>query len=115
MNIGERIKKFRTSNNLYQAELAQMLNVSNKTISSWENNRTEPSFEFIESMCNIFHCSKADLLSDNLKSDAYKHSNESLLLLLDVIENCNDKQLKLITEFAALVTRNNYLSEEEGE
>ena len=110
MNVGERIKKFRTSNKLYQAELAQMLNVSNKTISSWENNRTEPSFEFIESMCSIFHCSKADLLSDNLKSDAHKHSNESLLLLLDVIENCNDEQLKLITEFAVLVTKNNYLN-----
>lgn len=110
MNIGEKIKKFRTSNKLYQSDLAQMLNVSNKTISSWENNRTEPSFEFIESMCSIFHCSKADLLSDNLKSDAYKHSNESLLLLLDVIENCNDEQLKLITEFAVLVTKNNYLN-----
>jgi len=46
----------------------------------------------------------------NLKSDVCKHSNESLLLLLDVIENCNDEQLKLITEFAVIVTKNNYLN-----
>lgn len=48
LTIGEKIKKIRILNNLTQYELAEMLFVSEKTISSWENNRTIPDLNMID-------------------------------------------------------------------
>ena len=39
MNVGKNIAKFRKEKNLTQEELAKNINVSPKTISSYENNR----------------------------------------------------------------------------
>ena len=47
LTLGEKIKNIRISNNLKQSELAEMLFVSEKTISSWENNRTVPDLNII--------------------------------------------------------------------
>lgn len=106
MNIGKRIQELRISNKLSQEELAKKLNISNKTVSSWECNRTEPTFEQVEAMCSVFHCSKADFVSD--------HCFDMPSELLAIVKTCNERQLKLITEFAALVTNNNYLSDSEN-
>ena len=65
MDIGARIKQLREESNLSQNELAEKLNLSNKTISSWEKNRTQPHMEVIEEMCRIFACSKSYFLSDD--------------------------------------------------
>lgn len=64
MDIGGTIRKYRMSNNLEQKDLAKYLHVSDKTISSWETNRTQPKMEMIEAMCQIFHCQKSDFLDD---------------------------------------------------
>ena len=36
MSIGENIKKWRELRNLKQSELAELIGVSDKTVSSWE-------------------------------------------------------------------------------
>lgn len=64
MDIGGTIRKFRLSNNMEQKELAKLLHVSDKTVSSWETNRTQPKMETIEEMCKIFNCQKTDFLED---------------------------------------------------
>lgn len=64
MDIGGTIKRFRKINNLEQKELAKLLNVSDRTISSWETNRTQPKMEIIEELCRIFKCQKSDFLDD---------------------------------------------------
>ena len=56
-NIGDKLKKLRIKNEMSQLELANLLHVSNKTISSWENNRTMPDINFIFKLCDIFHTS----------------------------------------------------------
>lgn len=60
-NIGSIIKKYRTSRGMSQAELGKILNVSNRTISSWETNRTEPDPESVDMMVCIFGCKRGDL------------------------------------------------------
>lgn len=62
MGIGENIKHFRKMRGLKQSELGEMLNVSGNTVSSWEVDRTEPNIGMIEKMCDIFQCSKSELL-----------------------------------------------------
>lgn len=66
MNIGAAIKKLRLAKGWDQKNLAKKLNVSNKTISSWERNRTEPNMEMIEELCRLFECSKSDFFEETL-------------------------------------------------
>ena len=56
MNIGYRIAEMRKRKKLSQQELADKLFVSDKTISSWEANRTEPSLAFVAKMSEVFDC-----------------------------------------------------------
>ena len=54
LTLGEKIKKIRITNKLKQSELAEMLFVSEKTISSWENNRTVPDLNMIYKISDYF-------------------------------------------------------------
>jgi transcriptional regulator with XRE-family HTH domain len=47
MNIGENISNLRKEKNLTQEELAKLINVSSKTISSYETNRSIPNIEIL--------------------------------------------------------------------
>lgn len=68
MNIGERISKLRQVKNKTQQELANQLFVTDKTISSWETNRTEPSLEMLVKLSEILDCSIGYLIyGDNPK------------------------------------------------
>jgi len=46
--VGRNIKKFRENKNLTQEEMAEQLNVTRQTVSSWETGRTEPDIETLE-------------------------------------------------------------------
>ena len=56
-SLGKKIKELRINNKLSQSELADILNVSDKTISSWENDRTIPDINLIFKLSNIFKTS----------------------------------------------------------
>lgn len=64
MSIGENIKKYRLAKGLTQAMLSDRLNVSEKTVSSWEVNRTEPSIGYIEELASVLGCRKSDLIGE---------------------------------------------------
>ena len=64
-NLGNKIKKERIKNNLKQSELAKILCVSEKTISSWENNRTLPDLNMIYKISDYFKKSFYYLINDN--------------------------------------------------
>lgn len=69
MSIGSNIKKWREFRNYKQTELAEMLGVSDKTVSSWEINRTEPKMGMIEKLCIALECKKTDIIGDDYFAD----------------------------------------------
>ena len=70
MNYGERISNLRKNKNMTQEELASRLYVTDKTVSSWESSRTEPSMEMIIKLSEILECSTSYLLhGSNLKDN----------------------------------------------
>jgi len=69
MTLGEKIKKIRISNNLKQSELAEIFYVSEKTISSWENNRTTPDLNTIYKISDYFKKSFYYLINDDYDTD----------------------------------------------
>lgn len=79
-NIGENIRQYRQMCHISQKELAERLNVSDRTISSWEVNRTEPNVEMVERMSLIFGCLKSELIGEAEKSSSEQAIEDALLL-----------------------------------
>ena len=55
MSFGIKLQNLRKVENLSQGELALKIGVSQKTISSWETDRTSPSISDIDKLCNLFN------------------------------------------------------------
>lgn len=62
MDLGNRITNLRKKKNWTQSDLASQIFVTDKTISSWESNRTEPSLETIIKLSELFDCSASYLI-----------------------------------------------------
>ncbi|MBE5767948.1 MAG: helix-turn-helix domain-containing protein [Clostridiales bacterium] len=60
---GAIIKKLRENHHLTQADLAEKLHVSDKTISKWENGKGYPDISLLQPIAEVFSISVAELLS----------------------------------------------------
>lgn len=96
LTLGEKIKKIRITNNLKQSELAEILFVSEKTISSWENNRTLPDLNMIYKISDYFKKSFYYLINDDYDFDNIKEieiklrvDNNEYTRILNLIKKCS--------------------------
>lgn len=62
---GTIIKELREKNKLTQLELAERLNVSDKTVSKWETAKGYPDIKLLEPIAKVFGISVTELLSGN--------------------------------------------------
>lgn len=71
--IGENIKEIRIKRGITQAQLADKLGLSEKTMSSWEVNRTEPSLQNLKDIAKVLNCTSAALLGEDysISDDEY--------------------------------------------
>lgn len=72
--IGTTIKMLRENKNISQEELGNVLGVSDKTISSWEINRTEPKMGIVQLLADYFGVSTDYLIKGDLSKDAMIYS-----------------------------------------
>ena len=81
--IGQFIALLRKEQGMTQKELAQKLDVSDKTISKWETGRGLPEISIMQSLCKILNVSINELLSgDRLDTEAYRKKAEENLTVL---------------------------------
>ncbi len=64
MSIGDNIKKLRESKGLSQVELGKIAGVSDKAVSTWENNIKTPRMGVIQKLSDYFGVSKSDIIED---------------------------------------------------
>ncbi len=81
---GAVIKELREKLNLTQAELANKLNVSDKTISKWETGKGYPDISLLEPLANVFGISITELISGN----AVKNVNVSANMMRSMFYVC---------------------------
>ena len=62
---GAVIKELRDKHHMTQAELADRLNVSDKTVSKWETGRGYPDISLLEPIAGVFGVSIPELMSGN--------------------------------------------------
>ena len=64
MKIGEQLKQKRLENNWTQAEVAEELFVSARSISNWENGRNMPDIESLIRLARLYRLSLDELLME---------------------------------------------------
>ena len=72
---GTLIKELREKQNMTQKQLAEKLNVSDKTISKWENNRGLPDISIIDSLAKTLGVSVAELFTGELYTNTNRGGN----------------------------------------
>ena len=70
-NLKNKLNKVRTEQNVSQEKLASLLNVSQKTVSSWEIGRTTPKPSQMQHMEDIFKVPKEQIFFT-----AFNYKNE---------------------------------------
>lgn len=114
--FGTIIKKLRENAGISQEELGKIIGVSDKTISSWEINRTEPKMEIVQKISEYFnvstdylikgdnyifsygnHQENLDYFADNPELlENYRHitENDNLKLLFDSTKDLSPQELE---------------------
>ena len=99
MSVGKNIRKFRKLNRLTQEELANKIGVTDKAISSWEVDRTEPDIGTVQKLARYFGCDISDLVGEQ-EQYRVKESGQLYYLNDDVRELAqelfNNRELKLV-------------------
>lgn len=74
INIGVRISELRIKAELSQKELGDLLGISNRAISKWENGLSLPSIEHLMKLAEIFHITLEELITpQTVISEPEKH------------------------------------------
>lgn len=91
--LGERLAEIRKDHGDTQASLARKLNVTHFTVSSWEQEKSSPSYELLVSICKLYQVSADYLLGLTRVDPMYvqrrrleEFSQEELDLLRDFEE-----------------------------
>ena len=99
MSVGKNIRKFRKLNRLTQEELANKIGVTDKAISSWEVDRTEPDIGTVQKLARYFGCDISDLVGEQ-EQYRVKESGQLYYLNDDVRELAQElfdnRELKLV-------------------
>lgn len=79
--IGKFILKCRKGKKLTQSELAEKLNVTDKSVSNWENGRNMPDLSLFKPLCELLDISINDLISgEKVSKDQYQEKLEENII-----------------------------------
>ncbi len=86
--LAKNIAVFRRNAKLTQAELAEKLNFSDKSVSKWERGDGMPDLSVLMQMCEIFGVTLNDMVCDNpveVKPKNHVNRNHLLISLMSVV------------------------------
>ena len=95
IKIGKFIAECRKKQNLTQSQLAEMLGITDRAISKWENGRGMPDSSLMVDLCKILNITVNDLLNGEVI--CMENSNEKREeLLLEVIKEKEEADKRLL-------------------
>lgn len=86
--IGRYIAEKRRIKNLTQAQLAEQLGISDKTVSKWECGRSMPDYALIQSLCETLDISVSELI-EGKEASLHERQLMELLRRTQVLERQN--------------------------
>lgn len=95
IKIGRFIAQMRKEQSLTQRQLADMIGISDKTVSKWETGSGLPEVSLLMPLCKILHISVNELLSgEHLTASDYKKKAEENMM--DLIREREESKKKII-------------------
>ena len=91
--IGKFITSKRKEKNLTQSELAEILGVTDRAVSNWENGKNMPDLSLFKPLCEILNISINELMSGEKLNDLEynKKLEENIITTIDYIDKKNTK------------------------
>ncbi len=104
IQIGKFIAKTRKAQNMTQKQLADVLSISDKTISKWECGKGLPEVSLMLPLCDTLHITVNDLLSGAKvsQSDYQKKAEENMMNLIK--ENEETKKRMALSVICGVIT-----------
>lgn len=95
--IGSFVAKKRKEKNLTQAQLAERLGVSNKTVSKWETGKCMPDYSVIEPLCGELGVSMAEFMEGKEAEDsgACGYDDSQMLDLIKRVQTLERQRVSL--------------------
>ena len=89
--IGKFIAKNRKAKKLTQSELGELLGVTDRSISNWENGKNMPDLSLFKPLCDILGITINELMSgEKIKNDEYNEKlEENIINTIDYIDKKN--------------------------
>ncbi len=104
IKIGRFIAERRKTNNLTQMQLAEMLNITDRAVSKWENGKSMPDSSIMLELCEILKISVNDLLSGEVVTmENYNRESENNLLEMVRQKQEADKRLLRMESLAGIM------------
>ena len=85
MNIGLKIKQLRREKNITQEELGELVGLSAKAISRWENSTSYPDIMLLPILANIFDVTVDDLCGNKRNSKIVTPRQIAMYLCREII------------------------------
>ena len=100
IKIGKFIAECRKNKKMTQSELADKLNVTDKTISRWENGHYMPDISLFNELCNILDIEVVELLNGEKSKNNIdrKEVDETIMKIVNISKDeIREKKKKIIT------------------
>ena len=95
MNLGLRLKRYRTRRGLTQKEAAEIIGINAYQLGNYETNRSEPSIKILKGMSQAYQTSIDDLVGNKIdptKATKDKYSGEEVMKVLkEYFDSIEDK------------------------
>ncbi len=98
VKIGTFLKKLRREKNLTQEQLAEIMNVSPRTVSRWETGRNMPDIDVLIELSELYGIELRELLNGERKDDSMENK-ELKETVLKVAEYDNELKHKITRNF----------------
>lgn len=96
IKIGKFIAECRKRENLTQSKLAEILGITDRAVSKWENGRSMPDSSIMLPLCNTLKISVNDLLSGEVV-EMKNYNEEAEKNLLKVVREKEESDKRLLT------------------
>lgn len=93
--IGSLLKELRTQKGLTQEQLAEKLNVTNRTVSRWENGNNMPDLSIIVELADFYDINIRDLLNGERKSETMDKDLKETLDIVAEYSAAEKKKMKI--------------------
>ncbi len=95
--IGKFITKKRKEQNLTQEQLAERLDVSNKTISKWETGKCMPDYSIVELLCKELNTTLAELMNgEEDEKSIHTYDNAQIVAMIREMQDLKNTKTMII-------------------